>query len=184
MNRGYRLLFAALALVLLAFALKFGYEMYLYRAYPCYYSEFVEKYSAESGVDAALVYAVIHTESKFGPDKVSHKGAVGLMQITPDTFEWAQTKTAEKEKLPAEALYEPEINIKYGIIILSLLLEEFSDLDATLSAYFAGRGSVLEWLKEPEYSPDGKRLVNTPSRATNDYVHKVKKALRIYEKLY
>ena len=58
--------------------------------YPRMYSEYVEIYSKEFGLDENLVYSVIKVESKFKKDAVSHKGAKGLMQISDITREWAK----------------------------------------------------------------------------------------------
>mgnify|MGYP000425306799 CR=1 FL=1 len=58
--------------------------------YPRMYSEYVEIYSKEFGLDENLVYSVIKVESKFRKDAVSHKGAKGLMQISDITREWAK----------------------------------------------------------------------------------------------
>ena len=58
--------------------------------YPRRYSEYVEIYSKEFGLDENLVYSVIKVESKFKKDAVSHKGAKGLMQISDITREWAK----------------------------------------------------------------------------------------------
>ena len=58
--------------------------------YPRRYSEYVEIYSKEFGLDENLVYSVIKVESKFRKDAVSHKGAKGLMQISDITREWAK----------------------------------------------------------------------------------------------
>ena len=58
--------------------------------YPRMYSEYVEIYSKEFGLDENLVYSVIKVESKFKKDAVSHKGAKRLMQISDITREWAK----------------------------------------------------------------------------------------------
>ena len=63
--------------------------------YPVKYETLIEKYSTEYGVPQNLLLAVIKTESSFDPTAVSSAGALGLTQITPETFSWLQTKTGE-----------------------------------------------------------------------------------------
>lgn len=150
--------------------------------YPMKYTEYVEKYSAEYGVDSELVYAVIKTESSFNPDAVSNADAVGLTQITPETFEWIKTKLGEEDK--ELSLYDPETSIKYGAYFLSYLLNEFENTDTALAAYHAGRGRVNGWLEDEKISPDGKTLNEIPVPETAHYVKKVNKALNVYNNLY
>ncbi len=150
--------------------------------YPLKYTEYVEKYSAEYGVDPKLVYAVIKTESSFNPDAVSYADAAGLTQITPETFEWLKQKLGEEnENL---SLYDPETSIKYGAFFLSYLINEFGDTDTAIAAYHAGRGRVIGWLEDKKISPDGKTLSEIPIPETAHYVKKVNKALNIYNNLY
>ncbi len=152
--------------------------------YPKKYSEFVERYSAQYNVDETLVYAIIKTESSFDSNAVSDVGAIGLMQIMPETFEWLQTKMSSEEKLGSEALFEPETNIKYGVFFLSMLMEEFDDIRLAAAAYHAGRGQVNEWLDDKSVSDDGKTIESIPSRNTAHYVSKVIRNIEIYEKIY
>ncbi len=150
--------------------------------YPVKYTEYVEKYSAEYGIDETLIYAVIKTESSFNPEAVSNAEAVGLTQITPETFRWLKTKTGEEnENL---SLFDPETSVKYGAFFLRYLLDEFENTNTALAAYHAGRGRINGWLENEKYSPDGKILTNIPVKETAHYVNKVNKAIRIYEKLY
>lgn len=154
---------------------------------PNEYTAFVEKYSAEYGVPENMVYAVIKTESGFDSSAVSGKGAVGLMQMMPETFEWL-TKDILREHLSAGMLYDPETNIKYGTYYLSRLYNRFGDWDTALAAYNGGEGRVSEWLTDSRYSQDGKKLIidNIPTEysETENYVGKVNKALGKYNKLY
>ncbi len=149
--------------------------------HPVKYSEFVTKYSAEYNVPEPIIYAVIKTESSFKPDAKSHKGAIGLMQITPATFEWLCSKTGELAN--PSLLYDPETNIRYGTYYLSLLHSEFQVWDTVYAAYNAGRGKVNEWLSSEEYNNHG-RLKNIPYKETAEYVKKVGKRAQTYEKLY
>ena len=55
--------------------------------YPRQYSEYVSEYSAAYGVPEYVVYAVIKVESNFESNAESHAGAIGLMQLVPDTFD-------------------------------------------------------------------------------------------------
>lgn len=152
--------------------------------YPKKYTSFVEEYSEEFNVDEMLVYAIIKTESSFDSDAVSGVGAIGLMQIMPDTFDWLQTKMPAEQKMQAEALFNPEINIRYGVFFLSLLQEEFDDTELIIAAYHAGRGQVNEWLDDETVSPDGVTIEKIPSRATAHYVSKVTKNIERYKKIY
>ena len=95
---------------------KIAYEAAQEFLYPREYSEYVEKYSAEYGISEILIYAVIHTESGFDPDAVSSADAIGLMQMTEDTFDWLLTKTGEDYEF--NDLFTPEVSIKYGTYFL------------------------------------------------------------------
>lgn len=173
---------AVILLLVLIFAGFYGYNVCMKCMYPIKYNELVEKYSEDYGVDTALVYSVIRTESGFRPAAESNVGAKGLMQITPDTFEWLMSKTGESYGI--EALYEPDVNIKYGTLFLSMLTEEFGNRDSVLSAYHAGWGQVNSWLCDPEISSDGVTLQRIPFSDTAHYVDKVKKAEKIYNSVY
>lgn len=178
--------FAAIAavFVLLIVTCVFFTGRAVFRAvYPLDYSREIDKYADEYNVPRVLLYAVIHTESGFDKDAVSSAGAIGLTQITPETFRWLQTKTGES--LPDEALYEPETAVRYCAVFYKLLLSEFdNDWTTAVAAYHAGRGQVNVWLQNPDYSADGKTLTAIPSKDTNHYVHKVLKAVEIYYNLY
>ncbi len=159
-------------------------DMILENTHPLEYSEFVERYSKEYAVPQEVVYSVIRTESSFESDAVSYKGAIGLMQITPETFDWLRFKMGESDTpVSSDLLYNPEINIKYGTYYLSLLYTEFGVWDTAFAAYNAGRGKVNEWLGNPENNKNGK-LINIPYPETAKYVEKVNKALENYKKIY
>lgn len=150
--------------------------------YPMKYTELVEKYSSDFGIEKELLYAVIKTESSFNPNAVSNADAMGLTQITPETFEWLKTKLGEENA--DLSLFDPETAIKYGAFFLSYLLEEFENTDTAVAAYHAGRGRINGWLTDEKISPDGKILADIPIPETAHYVKKVNRALNIYKNLY
>ncbi len=150
--------------------------------YPLKYSNIVESNCLEYGVEKELIYAIIKCESGFDKNARSHAGAIGLMQITEDTFKWLQTTT--HEDLGAEQLKDPSINVKYGVMFISILKKKYVHDELVLSAYNAGETTVKRWLKDRSVSPDGKMLDKIPYKETCDYVKKVKSAKKIYKKLY
>ena len=97
-----------------------GYIFFLHKAYPTDYKEFVETYSVEYNVPPELIFAVIMAESKFKKNALSNSGAIGLMQIMPETFSWLQTHIAN-ETLDEDKLKDPKVNIEYGTYFLSYL---------------------------------------------------------------
>ncbi len=176
------LLLGALAVILVV-ASVWGYRFYMERMYPIQYQEWVEQYSQEYGVPKSLVYSVIRSESSFRPDAESSVGARGLMQITEQTFQWAQMRHNLTEET-FDDLFDPQINIRYGTYILSLLLEEFGSVQNALCAYHAGWGVTQEWLADPEITPDGTTITNIPYGDTRAYVRKVLDTQEIYRELY
>ncbi|MCF8205225.1 MAG: lytic transglycosylase domain-containing protein [Methylotenera sp.] len=97
---------------------------------------FVREAAARHGVDAELLKAVIAVESGYQSGAVSPRGALGLMQITPET--------ASRYATSAEAarLMEPRINIHTGARMLADLIRRFGRIDAALAAWNAGEGAV------------------------------------------
>lgn len=151
--------------------------------YPTGYSEIVYRYAEEYEVDPLLLFAIIKTESDFDPNATSNVGARGLMQMMEETFHWINTKI-KNDKVSYSDMYKPEENIQYGAFLISYLLTEFQDIEASVTAYHAGRGAVNGWLKDRSYSADGKALHEIPSSDTAHYVDKVMKHYKIYQRLY
>ncbi len=150
--------------------------------YPLEYTEFVEVYAEENNLSEYFVYAVIKCESGFENDAVSSVGAKGLMQIMPDTFDWIKMKL--KDNTSYEDIFDPELNIKYGSYLYGYLMEKYESEELALAAYHAGIGNVNKWLKDAEYSDDGKTLKDIPFPSTKKYVTKVIETKKIYQKLY
>lgn len=172
------LILSVVFIIIIINAVKLGVQT----VYPRQYVELVEDNAEAFDIDEALLYALIKTESGFDKNAVSSVGAMGLTQITPDTFRWLQTKTGEEYE--DEALFEPEISVYYGAYFLDMLLEEFGNTETALAAYHAGRGKVNEWLEDPTISPDGETLENIPYKDTAGYVKKVIKNTEKYKKIY
>ena len=134
------------------------------------------------GVSPAMVLAVIRTESDFHPNAHSVAGAVGLMQILPETFAYLREEKLN-EKLSEHDLWQPEVNIRYGTYYLSYLFSRFGNWQVTLAAYNAGEGRVEKWLNDSSLS-DGVHLLDIPYPETKQYVAVTLKAYREYLEKY
>lgn len=140
---------------------------------PCYHLV------KSSGVSPSLVYAVIKAESNFRSDAVSHRGAVGLMQLLPSTARFI----CEREGIAfsASRLAEEEYNLTLGCAYLNYLMQRFHCVETAIAAYNAGEGTVAKWLSDERLSADGVVLSHVPYSETRTYVKKVKKFLKIYK---
>lgn len=185
---GPPMLVSGIIALALAFGLVLGLretkELYYDAAYPIQYEELVTQYCKEYQVDEALVYAVIKNESGFHPDAVSSVDARGLMQIQGPTLEWAVYREGKNAKVTEDDLFTPEVNIKYGVLLLSLFLEEFHSPEVALCCYHAGWGNVKKWLKDPDYSSDGVTLKVIPFKDTATYVSRVMGTMEQYQQRY
>lgn len=178
------ILIAILLLIGAAFGLKMAYQAYQYASYPLSYEDTIAAASKKYNVNEALICGIIKTESNFNPDAVSSAGAIGIMQVMPATLEWMQYAYRDGEETEEE-LYNPEFNIDVGTQVMSVLLEYYDGcLETAICAYNAGLGNVDEWLKNPEYSHDGKTLDEIPYPETRNYVQRVITNKNMYETLY
>lgn len=153
------------------------------KSYPREYAEYVEAYAELYGVPETMVFAVIRTESGFDSGAVSSAGAVGLMQMMPETFIWL-TDEILFDHLDEGMLYDPETNVRYGTYLLSRFYDRYGDWELALAAYNGGPGNLDEWLADPDYADGEGGLKEIPFRETRQYVKKVLDARDMYERLY
>ncbi len=112
--------------------------------HPLRYEAIVLGHARNYRLDPALLAAVIYTESKFNADARSDRGAIGLMQLLPDTAEGIAERTGGG-KFRVEDLYDPEINVRYGAWYLRHLLDKYGSERLALAAYNAGQANVDDW---------------------------------------
>ncbi|WP_441617474.1 lytic transglycosylase domain-containing protein [Cupriavidus sp. RAF12] len=121
----------------------------------------IHQIAAAQSVDPALVKAVMAVESGFNPGAVSPKGAIGLMQVIPDTgarFGIA----ADKRRTVEQKLADPRLNISVGVRYLRWLMELFPDnLELVLAAYNAGEGAVQRYNNQIPPFPETRQYVST-----------------------
>lgn len=138
------------------------------------YADTIRHYSLEYDLDPAVVFAVIETESHFNPVAISPVGAVGIMQIMPNTARWIASYLL-LENYFDEYLLDPEINIRYGTRYLSYLFSVFDEMWQGIAAYNAGEGTVKGWLNQ-----GGITRETIPIAETATYVDRVERALSRY----
>src|SRR5438093_6853681 len=112
--------------------------------YPLSYQQIVRGHARNYDLDPALLAAVIYQESKFKADAKSSAGAIGLMQLLPDTAKGIAVHTGGS-KFVVSDLYNPEINVRYGAWYLHHLMQKYGDEDLALAAYNAGQQNVDRW---------------------------------------
>jgi len=141
----------------------------------------IRQQAAEKDVDAALIAAVIYSESKFS-DQTSSAGARGLMQITPEAAEYIE-KQSGGTTFKLSDLSDPELNIRYGTFLLRELLDRYDgDEAAALAAYNAGPGNADKWggaeLTVAEIPfPETRAYVEEVLAKRDEYRHKYAKEL-------
>ena len=142
--------------------------------YPLKYGTIVRGHARNYRLDPALLAAVIYQESKFRPGVKSNSGAIGLMQVLPDTANGIAVHTGGT-RFRVQDLYNPELNVRYGSWYLRHLLDKYHDERAALAAYNAGLEYVDEWRR------DGKGIAFSETR---HYVKRVEHLKTLYRRGY
>lgn len=157
----------------------FGFAI-LKRRYPLTYRDYVLSSAEEFNLNAALIFAIIKTESSFISDAVSPKGAKGLMQLTDETGAYVAKMLNETNY----NLFDAQTNIRFGCKYLRYLINVFGITKTAITAYNAGEGNVKNWLKDKRFSNDKTTLFAIPFSETEAYLKKIYKTFRKYEKIY
>jgi soluble lytic murein transglycosylase len=149
-------------------------DWYLRTRYPLEYEHVVRGHARDRGLDPALLAAVVYVESRFDPNARSEAGALGLMQLLPETAEGIALRTGGDRFVVAD-LRDPEINVRYGSWYLAHLRRLYGDTRLALAAYHAGQGNVDAWLR------DGGGIAFPETR---DYVDEVTRLRSVYARAY
>jgi soluble lytic murein transglycosylase len=162
---------AVLALVAVAAGVVVATEpgFYLRLRYPLRYEAIIQGHSSNYRLEPALLAAVIYVESGFDADAESSAGAIGLMQLQPETAKGIALRTGGT-KFEVADLYVPELNVRYGAWYLRHLLDRYDgELSRALAAYNGGQGNVDRGVIFPE---------------TEEFVKKVLETRHIYRSAY
>lgn len=143
------------------------------------YIDLIEKYSQELDIDEELLAAFIKVESRFDPEAKSHAGAIGLMQLLPDTAEWMAGKLDIDYK--EEDLLDPEANIRLGTNYYKYLFNKYKSEDLAILAYNGGPGNVDQWLENGIITNNQASYKDVPIYETRTYLTRIKDNRDLYK---
>lgn len=150
--------------------------------FPVSYAERIDETAERYNVDPHLVAAMIRCESGWNEMAQSRAGAVGLMQIMPETAKSvSEMGVVDTARYNPSDLTDPATNIEYGTAYLSYLQTHLSTNEEVIAAYNAGLGTVQGWQSEGE---DGEFVDSISYPETRYYVERVNEYLRQYQKYY
>ena len=177
----------AIAIILLIIVFVFIFKDKILKImYPKTYQEIVSIYAEEYNVEENLIFAVIKAESNFDENAVSHKSAIGLMQIMEETADDIATTYGidiDTENI-VESVADVHNNINIGTKYLAILLDKYGNKEVAVAAYNAGIGTVDNWIEKDIIKADGSDIENIPHKETNNYVRKILRNYEIYQSIY
>ncbi len=147
--------------------------------YPLAYGDEVTTAAGQYRVDPFLILSVIREESRFDPSACSTAGALGLMQVMPDTAE----RLSRTLKLDPD-LRNAGTNVKLGSYYLKRLIEEFGSLPPAIASYNAGEQKVREWLREGGYNSPDEFIEDIPYPETASYLKRTLTTYFRYKRLH
>jgi soluble lytic murein transglycosylase len=168
----------------LAEGLRPGVERLWWLAWPRAWPELVGAAPAV-GVEPELVWAIMREESSFRPRVHSSAGAIGLMQLMPDTASLVAGRADHDDPEPRD-LERPDVNIALGSRYLGELRERMDGrTSAMIASYNAGPRAVARWLEEaPLGQPDDVFVEAIPYSQTRAYAKRVLRSYWLYQRLY
>ncbi len=145
--------------------------------YPLAFWSEVEEASGITSLDPYMILSVMREESRFEPEAQSIAGAIGLMQMMPQTalrYKKNMKVHLEKSRGPASVqLEDARTNIMLGSFYLKQLLNRFGSIPVALASYNGGEDAVNDWLKKGKYKTVDEFIEDIPYDETRNYVKKV-----------
>ena len=143
---------------------------YIHSLYPFHYWDLISNWSRDRKLSPALVIGLMRQESRFEAQIRSRSGAIGLMQIMPDTGSWI----ANKKGVNSYNLDRPEDNINFGTWYLDYTHSRFGDNTMlAIASYNVGPGAIGRWVESRGLGDPDEFVNNIPYDETRDYVSKV-----------
>lgn len=163
----------------------FSNSSWLALFYPIHYKEEIRAHSENYGLDPLMVAAVIKVETNYKTGAESRKGALGLMQIMPDTAQWVIEKAKLEEVELSRVKEETGVNIQIGTWYLDWLRDQFDgNLIAMIAAYNAGPTNVKNWLRSGRWDGRLETAKDIPFGETRHYVQRVAHYYEQYSRIY
>lgn len=152
--------------------------------YPLEYKEEIIAACDKNDLDPYLVCAIIYVESKFDPSSKSSAGAVGLMQVMPETGLWAAAKKGDNYLV--EDLDNPSVSIDIGTWYYKYLVSKYKNEKLALAAYNSGFKNVDRWLGENKNKDKtvDEVIAEIPFKETRQFVERVEDAREKYREIY
>jgi soluble lytic murein transglycosylase len=152
--------------------------------YPQAYSNEVKKSAEEWGIPTELIWGIMRAESHYRKEAISPVGALGLMQVMPNTGNRIASMISQKNFTPAQLL-EPPTAIRIGSRYLQRLMRKFESNTILVAAgYNAGPHRVKKWLHHFGHLDMDEFIEHIPFLETRNYVKKVASNMHIYSQLY
>ncbi len=151
--------------------------------YPMEHAPVIVAESEASGVQPDLIAAVIYQESKFSEVARSDRGAVGLMQVLPETARWIHRQPGAPAAAP-ERLTDPTVNIAYGVWYLHYLIDKYKSQDLALAAYNGGETNLRRWIAGARREGRTLTVADVPFSETRGFVVAVQDARSVYRRAW
>lgn len=151
--------------------------------YPKIHWETAKEYAVAFGLDPYLIMSLMKVESNFRVNAKSKSGAIGLMQVMPETGKWVAGVLGTGSYYD-NMLLDAHFNIMIGSWYIGHLLEIYVEPAAAIAAYNGGMGNVDAWLKSGTWSGKAEDVKDIPFKETSDFVSKVLKTWEMYASTY
>jgi soluble lytic murein transglycosylase len=150
--------------------------------YPLPYEPALRREATKNGFDPMLAAGLIRQESTFQADAVSHKNAVGLMQVLPQTGRLMARQL--RVRYTKNSLFEPDFNLQVGMVYVTGLLHNLGAPEYALAAFNAGEDRIALWRSERNYEEIPELVESIPFTETRDYVQIVLRNAEVYRMIY
>jgi soluble lytic murein transglycosylase len=150
--------------------------------FPLPYESALRREAAKNDFDPMFAAGLIRQESTFQADAVSHKNAIGLMQVLPKTGKLLARQL--KVRYTKDRLFEPDFNIEVGMAYIANLVREMGGFEYAAAAYNAGEDRIAAWKGERNYEEVPELVESIPFTETREYVQVVLRNTELYRMIY